>query len=173
MSDHSYLLLLRLLHIGCGVLWAGGAIFLAFFIDPAVKASGPEGIKVMQQIVKTNRFPVVMMLLAVITILAGMLLIWKVSGGLQPAWMSSKNGIVLTSGAALALIAFLIGFSVNRPSGIKIAKIGKEIAASGGAPTPAQIEQLNIISRRLSRATKVIAFLLIFAVVGMSIFRYF
>ena len=172
MNDNSYLLILRLLHIGCGIFWAGGAIFLAFFVDPAMKASGPEGIKVMQQLVKTNRFPVVMMFLAIITVVAGVLLIWKVSAGLQSEWLSSKNGIVLTSGGVLAIIAFVIGFSINRPSGMKIAKIGKEIAAAGGKPTHSQIEQLNMLGRRLGVASKFIATLLIFAIVGMSIFRY-
>ncbi len=140
MNDNSYLLILRLLHIGCGIFWAGGAIFLALFVDPAMKASGPEGIKVMQQLVKTNRFPVVMMFLAIITVVAGVLLIWKVSAGLQSEWLSSKNGIVLTSGGVLAIIAFLIGFSINRPSGMKIAKIGKEIAAAEESPL---IHKLN------------------------------
>jgi hypothetical protein len=44
MSDQTYLLILRLLHIGCGISWAGTVIFVAFFIDPAVKSSGPDGV---------------------------------------------------------------------------------------------------------------------------------
>ena len=80
MSDQTYLLILRLLHIGCGTMWAGTVIFVAFFLDPAVKSSGPDGTRFMQQLVKTNRFPIVIMLLALITVLAGSLLIWKVSG---------------------------------------------------------------------------------------------
>jgi uncharacterized membrane protein len=172
MSDQNYLLILRLLHIGCGIMWAGTVIFVAFFIDPAVKSSGPDGVKFMQQLVKTNRFPIVIMLLAIITVLAGCLLIWRVSGGLQTAWLSSTNGKVLTSGAVLAIIAFLIGMTVNRPASFKIAKIGKAIASAGGPPTPAQLAELNGLGKRLSIASRIIAFLLMFAIVGMSIFRY-
>jgi uncharacterized membrane protein len=172
MSDQTYLLILRLLHIGCGVMWAGTVIFVAFFIDPAVKSSGPEGIRFMQQLVKTNRFPIVIMLLAIITVLAGSLLIWRISGGLQTAWLSSTNGKVLTTGGVLAIIAFLIGMTVNRPASFKIAKIGKAIASAGGPPTPVQLAELNGLGKRLSIASRIIAFLLIFAIVGMSIFRY-
>jgi uncharacterized membrane protein len=172
MSDHNYLLLLRLLHIGCGISWAGTVIFVAFFIDPAVKSSGPDGVRFMQQLVKTNRFPIVIMLFAMITVLAGILLIWKISGGLQTAWLSSKNGLVLTSGGVLAIIAFLIGFTISRPISFKIAKIGKAIASAGGPPTPAQLAELSMLGKRLSTASRIIAFLLIFAIVGMSIFRY-
>jgi uncharacterized membrane protein len=170
MSDQTYLLILRLLHIGCGIMWAGTVIFVAFFIDPAVKSSGPDGVKFMQQLVKTNRFPIVIMLLAIITVLAGCLLIWRVSGGLQTVWLSTTNGKVLTTGAVLAIIGFLIGMTVNRPASFKIAKIGKAIA--GGPPTPSQLTELNQLGKRLSIASRIIAFLLIIAIVSMSVFRY-
>ena len=172
MSDQTYLLILRLLHIGCGIFWAGAAIYLAFFIDPAVHALGSDGTKFMQQLVRTNRFPVVMLFSALITVVAGALLIWKLSGGLQSQWLSTKYGMVLTTGGALAIIAFLIGFSVNRPAGMRMAKIGKAVATAGGPPTISQIEELKMLGKRISVAGRVIAILLIFAVVGMSVFRY-
>jgi hypothetical protein len=172
MNDNLYLLVLRLLHVGCGILWAGGVIFIALFVDPALKASGPEGTKFMQQLSKTNGFPIVIMVLAIITVVAGLLLIWKVSGGLQTLWLESKNGMVLTGGAILAIFAFLIGFAISRPVGFRIASIGKAVALAGGPPTSAQILDLQKLGKKLSIATRIIAFLLIFAIVGMSIFRY-
>jgi len=172
MNDQTYLLILRLLHIGCGISWAGTVIFVAFFLDPAVKAAGPDGVKFMQELAKTNRFPIVIMILAMITVLAGVLLIWKVSGGLEAVWLSTTNGQVLTAGGVLAIIAFLIGFSINRPVSFKMAKIGQAIASAGGPPTPAQLQELAMLAKRLSTASRIIAFLLIFAIVGMSIFRY-
>jgi hypothetical protein len=79
---------------------------------------------------------------------------------------------VLTTGGVLAIIAFLIGMTVNRPATIKIAKIGKAIASAGGPPTQAQLAELGMLGKRLSSASKIIAYLLIFTIVGMSIFRY-
>ncbi|HEV8506873.1 MAG TPA: hypothetical protein VGQ53_15790 [Chitinophagaceae bacterium] len=172
MSDQTYLLILRLLHIGCGVFWAGTAIYAAFFLEPAVHALGADGTKFMQQLVRTNRFPVVILLSAMITVVAGALLIWKLSGGLQTQWLSTLYGTVLTGGATLAIIAFLIGFSISRPASMRIAKIGQAIAVAGGPPTAAQIQELQMLGKRLSIAGRVIAVLLIFAVIGMSVFRY-
>jgi len=172
MSDNTYLLVLRLLHIGCGVMWAGTVIFLAFFVDPAIEASGPQGAKVMQQLLKTNRFPIVIMILAIVTVVAGVLLIWKVSDGLQSAWLASENGKVLTGGAVMAIAAFIIGFIINRPAGARIAKIGKEIALTGTPPTESQLGEIKRLGRKLAIATKIMAFLLILAIVGMSAFRY-
>ena len=160
MSDQTYLLILRLLHIGCGIFWAGTAIYVAFFVEPAVTALGIEGPKFMQQLAKTNRFPVVILLAALITVTAGILLIWKL------------YGTVLTTGGVLAIIAFIIGFLVSRPASMRIAKIGKAIAVAGGPPTPAQMDELKMLGKRLGTAGRVIAVLLIFAVIGMSIFRY-
>jgi len=99
-------------------------------------------------------------------------LIWKVSGGLQTIWLSTKNGKVLTTGGVLAIIAFLIGMTVSRPATVKIAKIGKSVASKGGPPTLAQLAELGMLGKRLSTASRIIAFLLIFAMVGMSVFRY-
>jgi hypothetical protein len=172
MSDQAYLLILRLLHIGCGIFWAGTAIYVAFFVEPAVTALGNDGTKFMQQLVKTNRFPVVMLLVALITVTAGILLIWRLSGGLQTQWLSTRYGTVLTTGGVLAIIAFIIGFLVARPASMRMAKIGKAITVAGGPPTPAQIEELKLLGKRLSIAGRVIAILLIFAVIGMSVFRY-
>lgn len=172
MSDQTYMVILRLLHIGCGIFWAGTTIYLAFFIDPAVKALGKDGPRFMQQLAKTNRFPIVMLFAALITVVAGSLLIWRMSNGLQSAWLSTRYGKVLTAGAISAIVAFIIGFSVNRPVSLRMAKIGKAIAAAGGPPTAAQAEELSVLGKKIGVASKIVAVLLIAAVVGMSVFRY-
>lgn len=171
MSDQTYLLILRLLHIVFGVFWAGSAIYFALFIIPAVKASGPEGAKFMQQLSKTG-FPIVIMISALITIIAGILLIWKLSGGFQSAWFSTSYAMVLTTGGGLAIISFLIGFTVNRPAANRLLKIGQTIAQQGAPPTAEQMQQLTAIRKRLFTASNIIAGLLILVVIAMSIFRY-
>ena len=119
MSDNTYILILRLLHIGFGIFWAGSVFFFALFVAPSAKASGPEGAKFMQQLAKTN-YPVIIMIAAMITILAGILLIGKLSGGFQSVWFSTPYARVLTTGSAMGIIAFIIGFSVNRPAAARI-----------------------------------------------------
>lgn len=170
-SDQIYIVILRLLHIGFGVFWAGSAISFAFFIGPAVKASGPEGVKFMQQLGR-SKYPIVIMITAIITILAGFLLIWKLSGGFQSAWFSSNNARVVCAGGALSFIAFVIGFTVNRPAADKINAISNDIARAGGPPTAEQMQQLMAQRKKLAVGTNYITVLLILAVIAMSIFRY-
>ena len=171
MDDQKIILILRLLHITFGVFWTGSALVLALFVAPAIKASGPEGVKFMLQLGKTS-YPVVVMVSAMITIVSGILLIWKLSGGFEPAWFHSSYARVLTAGSGLAFIAFIIGFTVNRPTVIRITKIGDAVARSAAPPTPEQMNELMRLGKRIFTATNYIAILLTLAVISMSICRY-
>lgn len=169
----TYLIILRLIHIVSAVFWTGSVVYLAGFVFPAVKALGPEGSKFMQQLSRTNNLPIFMNLSATLTILAGILLIHKVSGGFQAVWFGSPYGIVLSTGATLAIIGFIIGVSVNRPTMIHIGRLGQEIAKAGGPPTAEQAKEMQRLRNRVIRATNVVAVLLVGALVSMSIMRYF
>ena len=171
MSDQMYLLIFRLLHIVCGVFWAGSVFYTALFIIPAAKASGPEGTKFMQQLGKT-KYPIFIMIAAIITIFAGLMIMWKLSGGFEPAWFSAPYAQVLSTGSILAIIAFIIGFTVNRPAAIRMEKIGKAVEQAGVAPTAEQMKELMMLRNRLFKATNFIAVLLAITVISMSIFRY-
>ena len=173
MSDLTYLIILRFIHITCGIFWAGSIMYMALFVQPAVKAAGPEGAKFVQTLAKTNKLPIVMMFAALLTIIAGVLLLWKLSDGFQSVYMSSKHGIILSIGGTFAIIAFLIGFTVNKPTVAKIAKMGQAIAAQGAPPSPEQAQQLAKLRKRLFAATNTVAVLLGLTVIAMSIVRYF
>jgi uncharacterized membrane protein len=169
---HEYLIALRLIHILCGVLWAGGIFTLALFILPAVNASGPEGGKVMRQIAATNHYATVMTTAATLNIIAGLLLYWKDSNGLSMDFIGSPQGIAVTLGATLAIIAYILGLSINRPGVLRMTAIGNEIAAAGGKPTEAQMAELGTLRKRISISTKYMAWLLGITVSAMAIARY-
>ena len=171
MTDQTYMLILRVLHIGFGVFWAGSAIFFALYVMPSLKAAGPDGMKFMQALGRSG-YPIAAMISAIITIVAGFLLIWKLSGGFQSEWFGSWYARTLTSGGGLALIAFIIGFTINRPSAARINKIGQQIAAQGGTPTQEQVGEMMALRKRIFSATNYIAVLLALAILSMSIFRY-
>jgi hypothetical protein len=166
-----YLILLRLIHIGGGVFWAGVSIYLAAFVLPASRNAGPAGGKFMQQMSLTNKLPLVMIIVPTLTVIAGLLLIWEVSGGLQASWMGSGHGILLQSGATAALISYIIGFTLNRPAIMKMAAIGKQMA--GNPPTETQAIMLGALNKKLTMGTNIIAILLSATVITMSVVRYF
>ena len=107
-----------------------------------------------------------------LTILAGALLYWRVTGGLEWDRITSAPGISLTIGALCAITAFSLGLSVVRPTIMATLAIGREVAASGGPPTPEQGAQLQALQKRGKAVGQVIVPLLIVAVSGMAAARY-
>lgn len=172
MSDQTYLIVLRLLHICTGVFWAGSVIYLAAFIVPAVQALGPDGSKFMQQLAKTNKLSLVMAIVASLNVLCGVLLFWELSSGFQSAWMSSRHGMILSIGGGLAILAYLEGLLVTRPTVDKLNLLGKNIAAAGGPPSAEQLQMLMTYRNKIFKANNFIAVILAITVVFMSIAKY-
>lgn len=166
-----YLILLRLIHIVCTVIWTGGMIYLAAFVIPAAKAIGPDGAKFIQQLYGTNKLPVIMNGAAILSIASGILLMQKVLGGLQPVF-SSTHGLIVFIGAVLALIGFIVGLSVNLPNARRMNSIGKMLAASGTPPNIAQLQELQKLRSKSFAATNVIAILLLASLILMSVVKY-
>ncbi len=97
---------------------------------------------------------------------------WRVTGGLEWDRITSAPGISLTIGALCAITAFSLGLSVVRPTIMATLAIGREVAASGGPPTPEQGAQLQALQKRGKAVGQVIVPLLIVAVSGMAAARY-
>jgi hypothetical protein len=59
-------------------------------------------------------------------------------------------GLGFTLGSVAGIVVYLIGmFGVN-PRAIRVAKLGEEIQAAGGPPTPAQGAELHKLDREMS-----------------------
>jgi hypothetical protein len=111
-----------------------------------------------------------MTITSTITILAGVLLIWQLSGGFQYDWMVTTHGLILNAGAVLAIIAYFEGLFVTRPNVLKLSELSRQIG--DGQPTPSQAEQLGIYRKKIANANNMGALLLGAAVVAMSLSRY-
>ncbi len=165
---NTYNLLLHVLHITCGVFWAGATLLMHFFFIPAVKKSGPEGGKMMQALLSTRQFPLVLTFMGLLTVIMGVLLVHSLSNGFEGWWFGSKMGIVLSTGGTCGIIALCIGIFINRPAAEKIAKISASVAASGNPPTADQASQLNALRGTIVKGLSYIAWLLLIATICMA-----
>jgi len=168
-----YLILLRFIHIVSAIFWGGSVMYLALFIVPAVKALGPDGGKFMQQLSVTNKMPLVMTIAGTLTVLGGILLIERLSGGFTGAWFGTPHGIVISTGATCGIIAYCIGLFVNKPTVDRIAKLGKAAAEKGGPPSQEQMAEIQKLRAKLFSAINVTALFILGAAIAMSIARYF
>ncbi|MEP7346421.1 MAG: hypothetical protein ABI877_14215, partial [Gemmatimonadaceae bacterium] len=118
-------ILLRLLHVVLGILWVGGAFLVAFFLFPAIRASGPGGGVVMREIAGVRKMPVFLAIIAWITVLSGIALYMRNSMG-SNGWPGSRSGITFAIGGILAIIAVLVGTFWNRPVAEKMVAVGAQ-----------------------------------------------
>jgi hypothetical protein len=111
---------LRSIHILAGTFWVGAAVVTTAFLMPAARASGPEGGKFVQLILGKLRMSNYISLSAILTTLAGSALYWLTSGGLQPAWVFTSAGSIITVGAIAGILAAILGGLVTAPTAARM-----------------------------------------------------
>ena len=165
------LILFRFVHILAGVFWAGTAMFTAAFLIPAVRALGPAGGPVMQQIAQKQKLPVYFLTSGVLTVLSGFGLYWHDSNGFTNGFMRSGGGITFGIGGLLALIAVCFGIFVATPAAKRAGALGAAIAAAG-KPTPEQAAEMQRLQIRMGKVSALAATLLTLTVIAMAVARY-
>ena len=164
------LYVLRFLHVVCGILWVGGAVFSGLFMFPSVQEAGPAGGQVMQGLLK-RKVPVIMSILALLTILAGVRLLWRASVGFDGRYFASPVGMTFATAGAIAILAFLHGLATARPIAGKIAAVMAQMPQPG-ANKEALGAEAKALQAKLAKHMRITAVLLILASAGMALARY-
>lgn len=162
-------IVLRIVHIFSGVFWAGAAWIAVFFLEPTVRAMGPEGGKFMSYLASSRRYPFYISIAAVLTVLAGWAL-WFMRFGVPS--LQTGPGLTLAIGGILGLAAAVVGGAVVGPASSRMAALGKEIAAGKKPPTPEQASQMAAFQARLRSGGVWTAILTTLALLTMAIARY-
>ncbi len=77
----SYLMIaLRIIHILSGVIWVGGGFFNMLFLQPAIRATGADGQKVMRHLMQKTRMRATTYTASTLTALSGLTIYWILSG---------------------------------------------------------------------------------------------
>jgi len=166
------ILFLRILHIVAGVLWVGGAAMNFLFIGPSAKATAPESGKFMQYLMGRRNLSAFMGVTSALTVLAGGLLYWRISGGFQWQWVTSGPGVVFTIGSVAGIVVYFGGLFLIKPRGERLMALGQQVGAAGGVPSPAQVAELQKIDKEMSFIERVDFVLLIVALLAMATARY-
>jgi hypothetical protein len=161
----------RVLHVGLGVFWAGAMVFMAAFIVPSVRDAGPDGAKVAAGLMR-RRLTDVMPIAAFLTILSGLYLYWRVSGGFGAAYMGSPMGMTYGVGAVAAVVALVVGLGVIRPSMLRAAAISRQMAEAPEPDRDRLLGEAQSLRARAASAGQVVAWLLVVAVIAMAVGRY-
>ncbi len=169
---NTLMIILRLVHIGLGVFWAGAIFFLVIFLEPSVRAAGPDGASVARGLQK-RQFLNVLPVAAALTIVSGLVLYWRVSAGLTRTWIAAPVGISLTVGGLASVIAFAIGVLVMRPATLRAMALGSELQQIPDGPAQDALRaKIQGLRTRARKGGRVVAVLLGVAVAAMAVGRY-
>ena len=146
-----YLIVLRIVHVVASVCWAGGAFIFFLFVEPTAKALAPTGMQFVQHMVVKRRYSMFMGISSTLTVLSGALLLLQFAGGQWLAWVQTGPGLGFTLGSVVGVVVYFIGMFGVKPRAERMAKIGQEIQAAGGPPTPAQGAELQKLDREMSK----------------------
>jgi len=165
------LLVARVIHVLGGVLWVGSMFFIAIFLGPALEDAGPDAGKVMAALMK-RKWMVFTPLVATLSVLSGFYLYWRVSEGFNSAYMGSGPGMTYGTGAAAAILAFIIGVSFTRPSMTKAMELSQRMANADAGERQSLAAQIGTYRARGANSGRVVVVLLLIAATAMAVGRY-
>jgi uncharacterized membrane protein len=169
---HAELLVLRLIHILTGIAWLGSGIFTSVFLIPALSGSPA----VMGQVVsglQRRRYFVAVPIIATLTILSGVRLLWITSAGFTPSYFASGTGRTFAISGVAAIIAFILLLGVARPAAVRAGGISAKLTAvQDGSERERLTAALDRLRRRGAMATALAVGFGIVAASGMAIARY-
>ncbi len=160
---------LRLLHVVFSVYLAGSVTFMVLVLGPRLKRLGPT----IQGPVMSALMPVTIALNAISFIViaaTGIPMIFMARGSSLVDLVTTGWGWVIVVGIIATIIAAIVGFGLIVPTGMRQGKLGASIA--GRAPTAEEGQQLQVLSAKLEKLTRINFTLVAIALATMVIATY-
>jgi len=165
------LLVLRLVHILCGIFWVGSGLFTGLFLFPALATPGIQPGPVVNAL-RERGLMTALPITALLTIGSGLRLMALTSAGFSSAWFATSTGRAYAAAGAASVVAFLISLLIARPAAVKAAQLGGSLANAPENQRATLGAQLASLRRRNAVSSAIVLALLIFAAAGMSVARY-
>src|SRR5262245_48443250 len=161
---------LRVLHVLAAAIWIGSAAFLALVVVPSIEASGPAGGQVMTLVTSRNgrHFGV----FSGLTLLSGIYLLWRFTGGFDGAVLSTHAGRAFSIGGAAGILAFIVGIIIGRTAERLVATGASLGAAGDDAARRTLVQQVGALRARLKTLTTTVILLQAVALVLMAVGHY-
>ena len=162
---------LRIVHIGSGILWAGGAALFFFYVEPTLNKLGPNAEPFVDEMVNKKKLPMYFAAVATLTVLGGVTVYWRDSQTIAN-FPTSPMGIVLGLGGICAIVAWLFGMILLTPAVKRVGALGSQMKAAGGPPSAELMAQMHAAQERVRTIGALDLILIGLAVLGMATARY-
>src|SRR5262245_6034222 len=97
-------LIIRPLHVLLAAIWIGSGAFMAFMLMPTIEAAGPSGGAIMVGMSRKGLVPF-FAAISGITVLTGIYLFWRFTGGFDPEISRSHGGMAFGVGGVAGILA--------------------------------------------------------------------
>lgn len=165
-------LILRLIHIGAGAFWVGAVFTNVLFLQPTAVALGPEGGRFSYHLARHRWFSRWVLIAATTTVVAGVLLLWTSTNGLDPALLFGPSRVGFTVGGIVAIFTFAFGSLYVYPRTERVVRIMSDVMAAARPPAAEEQAQLGQLRGELLRAGYVIVASIAVATAAMATARY-
>ena len=166
------ILVLRLIHVASGAFWVGAVFSFFLFVSPTARALGPEGQRFVAHLISRQRFSNAILVAGIITVAAGLLLLWRTSNGFDLAVMSRPPVLGFAIGGASAIVALAIASGYIVPRVRRVERITRLLQADGRPPTSDEEGELSRIAGEIQQAGTFVMATLAVAVAAMATARY-
>ena len=163
---------IRAAHVLVAGLWIGSTVFGAAWLMPAIDAAGPSGGQVMRRIVQ-NGYSTYMSAIGLTTLLTGLYLLWRFTGGFDPS-VAATHGIVFGTGGVAGILAGAIGGAVVGRSAKELSALGallsrpiEDIPARGSC-----VQHAAMLRHRMKIGTQAVIALQCIALMSMAVGHY-
>jgi uncharacterized membrane protein len=159
-------LIVRAVHVVGASIWLGAAFFVAWFLMPALRDTGPDGGKVMIAVQKRGWMAAIP-IIATLTVLSG---IWLYRPYMGDSGNAAKT---LGIGGVIAIVAYIWGAGITSPAMAKAAKLTAQLATMPDSPdkaaTMATVQKLR---QRGFIGARVVSVLVIASAILMTLAAY-
>ena len=165
-------LTIRVLHLLLASIWFGAAVAMMFFVIPAIRDAKAAGGTVMAAVMR-RKYPMVMQIIAGLTVLTGFELYRRFTGNFDPVLSASMGGRVFGAGGVAGILALVIGASIVARSMRKMGEImAKAATMPDGHDKAALVASVGPMQARAEMFGKLVIVLMVIAIVTMSIGHY-
>jgi hypothetical protein len=165
-------LVLRATHILFAGVWIGSTVYSSLLLTPVIEESGSAGGQVMMRLGRRG-LDVYMRALGMTTIVTGLYLLWRFTGGFDPAVAATHAGVAFGVGGLAGLAAGVVGAAVIGRSAGQVMKILTDATSMADGPAKgALLQRAAGLRHRIKAATRVVMVLQATALVLMAVGHY-
>jgi len=164
-------LAVRALHVLLAAAWLGTTAFIYLFLSPALDEMGPSSATLMA-IMGRRGINALIASVGGLTVLTGIWLYWRFTGGFDPAASATMGARVFGAGGAAGILALILGGAIVGRTAKKMTDVAAKAGAVDATQRAALIAEVGSMKRRLSVWGKIVLALQVVALVCMAIGHY-